>query len=137
VLDLLESVYREWSAGNWSARFAFYADGMEWGWSDEFPAIAGVYRDDRTPNPRLQEWLCSWESWTCEAEDYVCAGETTVVVLTRYKGRGRGSGVEVDVEGAHVWTFHDGKAVRLEVFADRERALGVALHLVERLPVRA
>jgi hypothetical protein len=41
--------------------------------------------------------------------------------------------VEVDTEGAHVWTMRDGQAVRLEVFASRERALlesGVAAHLV-------
>jgi ketosteroid isomerase-like protein len=46
-----------------------------------------------------------------------------VVVLARYTGRGKGSGVEVDTEGAHVWTLRDGKAVRLEIFADRIRAL--------------
>ena len=38
-------------------------------------------------------------------------------------GRGRGSGVTVDTEGAHVWTLRDGKVVRLEAFADRAKAL--------------
>ncbi len=46
-----------------------------------------------------------------------------MVVLARYTGRGKGSGVDVDTEGAHVWTLRDGKAVRLEIFADRARAL--------------
>jgi ketosteroid isomerase-like protein len=118
----LEDVYRQWGAGNWSARFDFYADEMEWGWSPEFPDIAGVYVDTETPNPRLRTWLASWDYWYCQAEEYVAHGDTTVV-LTRYRGRGTGSGVEVDVEGAHVWKLRDGKAVRLEVFADRERAL--------------
>lgn len=117
----LEDVYRHWGAGDWTPRFEFYADDMEWGWSDEFPDIAGVYRDTATPNPRLQTWLCEWETWTCEAEEYIPSGDF-VVVLTRYRGRGRGSGVEVDSVGAHVWKLRDGQAVRLEVFADRERA---------------
>ena len=94
-----------------------------------------VYRDKETPNPRLQTWLAEWDHWHCEAEDYVVCGDT-VAVLTRYRGRGKGSGVEVDVEGAHVWKLRaDGMAVRLEVFADRERALaaasGMAADLVE------
>jgi ketosteroid isomerase-like protein len=132
---LLDVVYHHWSAGDWTPRFDFYADDMEWGWSDEFPDIAGVYRDTETPNSRLLRWLSSWETWRCEAEAYVACGDRTVV-LTRYRGRGRGSGVEVDVEGAHVWTLRAGKAVRLEIFADRARALcesGMTPDLVENL----
>lgn len=129
---MLEGVYEHWSAGDWTPRFELYADDMEWGWSDEFPGIAGVYRDTETPNPRLQTWLSEWESWRCEAEDYVrFAG--VIVVLTRYRGRGKGSGLELDVEGAHVWRIRDGKAVRLEIFADRERALRAATEQVRDL----
>jgi len=119
---LLDEVYRHWSAGDWTPRFEFYAEDMAWGWSDEFPDIAGVWTDTDTPNPRLLSWLSSWETWRCEAEAYVVCGERTIV-LTRYHGRGRGSGVEVDVEGAHVWTIRAGRAIRLEIFADRARAL--------------
>ena len=122
----LADVYRHWGAGDWTPSFDFYADEMEWGWSDEFPDIAGVYFDPRTPNPRLHTWLAEWEYWRCEAEEFL-AHDDTVVVLTRYRGRGRGSGVEVNVLGAHVWKLReDGKAIRLEVFADRERALEAA-----------
>jgi len=44
-------------------------------------------------------------------------------VLCRYRGRGKGSGAEVDVAGAHVWKLRGGKVVRLEVFADAATAL--------------
>ena len=40
----------------------------------------------------------SWEDWRCEAQDYVVQGQY-VVVLTRYRGRGKGSGAIVDKEG--------------------------------------
>ena len=132
---LLDDVYRHWSAGDWTRRFDFYADDMEWGWSDEFPDIAGVYHDDETPNSRLLTWLSPWQSWRCEAVGFVACGERTVV-LTRYRGRGKGSGVEVDADGAHVWTLRAGKAVRLEIFASRALALcesGMAPNLVENL----
>ena len=46
-----------------------------------------------------------------------------VVVLARYIGRGRGSGVEIHQEGAHVFELRDGKVIRLEIYASRERAL--------------
>ena len=66
--------------------------------------------------------LLPWQHWRVEAEDYIAHGDH-VVVLTRYTGRGKGSGVDVDTQGAHVWTLRDGKAVRLEIFAARARAL--------------
>lgn len=121
-LEALHEIYEYWGRGEWTQRFGFYADDFEWGWSPEFPGLAGVYRDDETPNSRLLTWLGPWELWCCEAEDYVERGDS-VVVLARYRGRGKGSGVEVDAEGAHVWRLRDGKAVRLEIFADRRRAL--------------
>ena len=49
-----------------------------------------------------------------------------MVVLTRYRGRGKGSGAIVDEEGAHLWKMRDGKAVQLVVFADRAKALAAA-----------
>jgi ketosteroid isomerase-like protein len=122
----LQQVYDDhWSRGDWSPRFELYADDFEWGWSEEFPDIAGVWRDYRTPNPRLQLWLSSWELWRCEAEEYIENGDV-VLVLARYLGRGKGSGAEIEAHGAHVWELRDGKAVRLEVFADRERAYAQA-----------
>jgi ketosteroid isomerase-like protein len=121
-VDVLREIYDHWGRGDWHYRPTVYAQDFEWGWSEEFPGIAGVYHDPVTPSRRLQEWLSPWERWTVEVDKYVEQGDT-VVVLTRYRGRGKGSGVEVDVEGAHVWRVRDGMAVRLEVFADRRRAL--------------
>jgi ketosteroid isomerase-like protein len=120
--EALRVVYEHWGRGDWTPRFAVYADDFEWGWSADFPGLAGVYRDDEMPNTRLRDWLSPWEEWRCVAEEYVEHGDT-VVVLARYRGRGKGSGVDVDVDGAHVWQMRDGKAVRLEIFADRRRAL--------------
>ena len=124
-VDAVRRVYDEWGRGNFRPRFDFYDDEMEWGWSEEFPGLAGVYRDGADRNERLAEWLGPWEHWVCEAEDYVVNGNH-VVALCRYTGRGKGSGAMVDTKGAHLWTLRDRKAIRLEVFADRARALAAA-----------
>jgi ketosteroid isomerase-like protein len=95
---------------------------MEWGWSEEFPDLDGVRRDNRNPNPRLRNWLSEWENWRIVPEEYLEFGDF-VVVLTSYEGRGKGSGVEIRQEGAHVFRLRDGKVVRLEIFASREKAI--------------
>lgn len=77
---------------------------------------------DSDPNPRLRSWLSEWEHWRIEADDYLELGDH-VIVLTSYHGRGKGSGVEIHQQGAHVCQLRDGKVVRLEVFASRDRAI--------------
>jgi hypothetical protein len=121
-IEAIRCIYEEWGRGNFTPKFDLYSPDLEWGWSDEFPGLAGVYHDPAERSERLHEWLSPWEHWRIVAEDYIAHGDL-VVVLARYTGRGKGSGVEVDTEGAHVWTLRDGRAVRLEIFADRARAL--------------
>jgi uncharacterized protein len=120
-VDALKEVYARWGEGEYDFVPDIYADDFEWGWSPDFPGLAGVYRDSETPNRRLRAWLSPWERWICDVEDYVEHGDS-VIVLTHYRGRGKGSGVDVDVLGAHVWRMRDGRAVRLEIFADRQAA---------------
>ena len=60
-----------------------------------------------------------------EAEEFVTI-HNRVVVLTRYHGRGKGSGAEVDVTGAHLWVMRDGRAESMMVFSDRDKALAAA-----------
>jgi uncharacterized protein len=125
-VEALRPVYEEWGRGNWSPRFEVYAADFEWGWSEEFPG--GLQRPSRDPalkSDRLREWLSPWQDWRCEAEDFLASGEF-VVVLCRYTGRGKESGVAVDSQGAHLWTMRDGQAIRLEVFSTRRRALDAA-----------
>jgi ketosteroid isomerase-like protein len=121
-VEALKPVYVEWGKGNWQPRFGVYDPAMECGWSSEFPDLAGVWNDRANPNPRLREWLSPWEHWECEAEEFIEHGDY-VVVLARYRGRGKAGGVPIETEGAHVWRMRNGKAVRLEIFADRAVAL--------------
>ena len=71
-------------------------------------------------------WLESWKQLRFEAEEFITAGEGRIVVLYRQSGIGKMSGVEAELQGGHVWTMRDGKAVRLEVHAHRHEALEAA-----------
>jgi ketosteroid isomerase-like protein len=124
-VEALRPVYQEWGRGNFRPTTDVYAADMEWGWSGEFPDIHGVFRDPELRSRRMLDWLGQWEDWHIEAEHYISAGDF-VVVLCRYTGRGKESGVAVDTPGAHVWTMRDGKGVRLEIFSSRTKALEAA-----------
>jgi ketosteroid isomerase-like protein len=120
--DLIRPIYEEWGRGNWRPHFDVYDRHMEWGWSSEFLDLGGVYEDHDDPNPRLRAWLDGWEHWRAEADEFLELGDH-VVVLTKYRGQGKESGVEIVTEGAHVFKLRDGKVIRLEIFASREKAI--------------
>ena len=49
-----------------------------------------------------------------------------LVASIRQRGRGKASGAEVDLRFTHVWTLRDGRAIRLQSFADRDDAVRYA-----------
>ena len=48
-----------------------------------------------------------------------------VLVLSRFEATGR-DGIEANLPMAHLWTLRDGKVVRMDAFADQQKALEAA-----------
>jgi ketosteroid isomerase-like protein len=49
-----------------------------------------------------------------------------VLASMRQRGRGKASGAEVDHHFTHVWTLRDGRAIRLQSFANHDDAVRYA-----------
>ena len=71
------------------------------------------------------DWLAPWATYRIEIEKAIDLGNR-VLVLTLALGRPAGSEYEVPTTGATIWTFRDGKIVRVENYADRAEALEAA-----------
>ncbi|HZO59652.1 MAG TPA: nuclear transport factor 2 family protein [Solirubrobacterales bacterium] len=65
----------------------------------------------------------SFDEFTLDPVDMIGVGSSHVVVVLRMSGRGRGSGVPVEEEIAHLWTVVDNKAVAMQVYSDPQDAL--------------
>jgi ketosteroid isomerase-like protein len=55
----------------------------------------------------------AWEDYRIEAEEFVDAGQSVVIGIHE-RGRGKGSGIQLDRRWAHIWTFREGRIVRWE-----------------------
>jgi ketosteroid isomerase-like protein len=67
-----------------------------------------------------------WDRFEAKIEDVIDTGEN-VVTATRMSGVGRGSGVEVEMQIFQVWTFREGRVLRLiGGYRDRAEALEAA-----------
>jgi ketosteroid isomerase-like protein len=74
----------------------------------------------------MREYWETFDAYHVEIEEVVHADEGRVVNAVRDGGRMRGTDAEVWNRFFHVWTFRDGRIVRLSVHTDRARALEVA-----------
>ena len=49
-----------------------------------------------------------------------------MVVVARERGRGKGSGIAVDVHTGAVWSFRDGMVVKVQLYEEPEQAFEAA-----------
>jgi uncharacterized protein len=91
--------------------------------------IAGTAAGRRTgPAGFLQatgEVAEAFDDYTVKAEEFIDAGDS-VVVSARISGRGRESGLEMEMRVAHLWTIRDGKVVHGDVYRTADEALEAA-----------
>lgn len=85
-----------------------------------FP-IQGFEPGHRGIEAFIDDQVEQFEGWAIEPEDYVRNGDR-VAILVRQRGRGRASGIEIEIRVAQIWTIRDGLVVRFEGVANHDDA---------------
>jgi ketosteroid isomerase-like protein len=70
----------------------------------------------------LASWVDAWEDWELDVEELRPAGERVVAIVCQ-RGRAKATGLPVDMHFGQVWTFRDGKQLRMEMYSTPEEAL--------------
>jgi ketosteroid isomerase-like protein len=91
--------------------------------STAYPDGPVVRRENVTEFLDTQPW---GRSGRFEAESFRAVGADRVLAFVRLRGRGTGSGVEVEGRLAHLIRIRGGRVVRTEVYTDRDEALQAA-----------
>ena len=122
-VELARAQYERWNAGELEAWVEAFDPEAEY-LSSVTAAFdgRGEYVGHEGIRRFINEYLEGWEYFRLEPTEYLDAG-TRVVVVMRATARGRGSGVQVERDLAHVWTFRGSRAIRHQSFASRQEAL--------------
>jgi ketosteroid isomerase-like protein len=122
-LDLVRSIYAAWARGDFSS--------AEWA----HPDIEYVIADGPSPGSwtglagmaeAFRDVLNAWEGHRIEVDEYRELDDERILVLTRYGGRGKTSGLElgqVRTKVAHILSVRSGKVAKFVAYFDHERAL--------------
>jgi len=125
-LKVVRALWDAWDRREMPAMFELYDPEVTWDMRRSDVADMGVFHGHRGVRQFFTEWFESFDEYYAHAEDFVDAGDH-VVVQVRQGGRGKGSGVNVEMPV--YWQSHfvrGGKVVRVEIHRDRDEALAAA-----------
>jgi ketosteroid isomerase-like protein len=93
----------------------------------EWPEAPGAqtYHGPDGVRQAFEKWFETWEWMNLDIVELTDAGDHVLVSLN-HRARGSGSGIEVEITSHNVYSFRDGKVVRVQLFIDREPALEAA-----------
>jgi ketosteroid isomerase-like protein len=122
-LDLVRSIFADWERG-------------DYGWTEwAHPEIGFTFADGPAPGSwtgiagmgqALRDFLAAWQEYRVEADEFRELDQQCILVLSRFGGRGKASGLQIEqmrANGASLFNLRCGKVTRLINYMDRDRAL--------------
>lgn len=115
----IRSAYEAYSRGDFEAVLALLDADVEW-----WPPPDALEPQPLRGRDAVRDYLAPnlFDEQRAEAEEIVEEGDR-ILVVARTKIRGTASGVEIEGTTFHVWTVVDDRAVRFEIYSDRDQAL--------------
>jgi ketosteroid isomerase-like protein len=104
-----------WREDDLDAAFADFPEDFEWVMPG-FPGGETAQGGDDT-REFFRDWIAQWDDINVDWELHEAGGDR-VLALVRMTGTGRASGVPVEVRFAQLWSFRDGRPVRMHLYGD-------------------
>ena len=125
----VEVVRRLWNAAERrddQAVYALYDPAIVWETGNTGPLDAGGhYRGHAGVRQFFRDWLEAFGAYSAHAETFIEAGDQ-VIVCYRVSGRGKESGIDIEMLRWNVYGIKEGLVVRVESFATEAEALEAA-----------
>lgn len=125
-LEIVRGFVDCWTRLDWDGLAAFVDPDVERlatvGGIDPGPAVRGVDQIRRDYEQSEEAWEAHW----LELDELIDCGGDRVVIFHREHQRGKGSGVELQIDAAVIVDLRDGRIVRIQGYLDRAAALEAA-----------
>ena len=122
-MQVVRALWDAWERRDMPAMFELYDTGLVWDMTRSQVPDMGTYHGHTGVRQFMREFLVPFDEYYAHAEGYIDAGDH-VVVEVRQGGRGKESGVEVEMPVYWQSYFvRAGKVVRVEIHRDRDEAM--------------
>jgi uncharacterized protein len=121
AIDVLRQAYEAFNRDDIAAAVKQLDPQIEWTEPEEFPG-GGAYHGHAGVTKYLTQSRAGWAEGRSEPEQFITSGDR-VVVFVHARFRLKDSKEWREVRLADVYTFRDGKPVKMRAFVDRKEAL--------------
>ena len=119
--EALSAAFEQFAQGDFRSATRLYDPAVEWVEHRGVPG-GGEFGGFDQVRQGFRGWLSSWERYRLELIELLDRGDGYFAAV-RGSGRGAMSGAYAEDLFFQVWTFRDGRIVRIENFAERDEAL--------------
>jgi ketosteroid isomerase-like protein len=123
-VQLVRSIFAAWERGDFS-RIDWADPDIEFAWPEGLDASSAR----RGRRALAEDWritMAAWDNLSVTAEEYRELDDELIIVLHRFRARGKMSGLQIDeglTKGAVLFAVHRGSVRRLVVYLRRDSAL--------------
>ena len=121
-LDVVKRGYEALASGGYEAWLPFFDPEFEMTTPAALASEPGTYRGPEGIRRWWSEFYEAMSEVRLVPHDFRQVGEAVVVPFSIH-ARGRSTGLETEQPAVQVWHLRDGKAIKLELFADLDEAL--------------
>lgn len=122
-VEAMKRANAAFNSGDREGALAIFHRDIEWRDLDHAPDTPESVLGIAAVRAIWSQWDEAFDEFTAVVEEYVDAGDS-VVCATHWVAKGQGSGAAVDLHGAEVYAFENGKIIRATLgYPDMETAL--------------
>jgi ketosteroid isomerase-like protein len=123
LIAMIERGHQAFNTGDLSLAKSDLVDDVEWGTTGTWPGLEGTYRGPDA----LDEWMktlrSEWETFQVSLDEVIADAGDVVAVAERLSGRGKESGIDVEMQLFSVYWVEGDKIARRQSHRTREEAL--------------
>ncbi len=122
-VELVQRFEASWAKRDLDAALECVSAEMEFDWSASISPFKGTYMGHDGLARFWTEMLDAFDRFSPEMEEVIECGPEELITVDLVRGRGKGSGVEIEARGAMLWTVREGRIVRGKMFQTKEEAI--------------
>jgi ketosteroid isomerase-like protein len=123
LIELVLIGHEGFNRGDLSEAKAKVSDDVEWGTTGSWPGLDETYRGPDALDKWMETLHSEWSSFRVTLDEVVEDAGDAVLLVERLSGRGRESGIEVEMPVFSVYWGEGGRIVRRSSFRTRDEAL--------------
>jgi ketosteroid isomerase-like protein len=122
-VEIVQRMYETFHRGDFDGALAYFDPEVEVDASMRVDEGIGHGRD--AVYAMVARWLGAWDEWREEIEEMRDL-DSHVLVVSKQRGRAKGSGIEVETRYAVLYEIHGDKITRLAIYSEPAEALEAA-----------